>query len=332
MTDASKKWDVAISFASADEPLALQLRDLLQPPHSVFVYSKEQERLAGKDGIEAFRTAFREQATLVVILYAEPWGQTPWTRVEKTAIEELALDQGWDHLLFVRLKGAEPVPKWVPKPHLYLDYATFGMSELAGAIKLRLAELGVESKPLSPAVRAAAQERRRAFDAETATLLANPPRIFAEITNELFEALRVEAAAISTETGWPVNCGPAAFMGGFAVTAQQQSIQIVSGRRALNSMDDTYLALNEFDEPLAIAQPGVGYGYRIPVREPRSVKTRKIQIRRLPDLGWCWELDNRVLPIAGAAQAVIHVLLDRIDYRSKNPKPPHNLLDDFTRR
>src|ERR1700722_8945361 len=81
MTQA-KQWDVAISFASADEPVASKLRDLLQPPHTVFVYSKVQEHLAGKDGVEAFRSAFREQATLVVILYAEPWGQTPWTRVE----------------------------------------------------------------------------------------------------------------------------------------------------------------------------------------------------------------------------------------------------------
>jgi hypothetical protein len=294
------------------------------------VFSKEQEHLAGKDGIEAFRTAFREQATLVVILYAEPWGQTAWTRVEKTAIEELAMDQGWEHLLFVRLKGAEPVPKWVPRPHLYLNYTTFGMPDLVGAIKLRLAELGVESKPLSPAVRAAAQERRRAFDAETATLLDRPPWIFDEIANELLEAVRVEAAAISTETGWPVKCGPAALIGGFAVTAQNQSLQIISGRRALNSMDDTYLKLNEYDESLTIAQPGVGY--YSPMREIQSVKTRRMQIKRLPDLGWCWELDDRVLPIAGAAQAVIHVLLDRIDYRSKNPKPPRNLLDDFIGR
>jgi hypothetical protein len=326
MTGASKKWDVAISFASADEPLALQLRDLLQPPHSVFVYSKEQEHLAGKDGIEAFRTAFREQANLVVILYAEPWGQTAWTRVEKTAIEELAMSEGWDHLLFVRLKGAEPVPKWVPRPHLYLDYATFGMSDLAGAIKLRLAELGVESKPLSPTVRAAELERRRAFDAETITLLTRPPWIFGETTEQLCDAISLEAEAISASTGLAVKCGPAAIIGGFAITAQQQGIQIISGRSHLNSTDDTFLILGEYDEPLTIAQPGMNYYAR---RSIDSVKTRKMHIRRLPDLGWCWELDNRVLPNAGAAQAVIHILLDRIDYRSKNPKPPRNLLDDL---
>ena len=76
----------------------------------MFVLSKAQEQLAGRDGIEAFRTVFREQAQLVVILYRPPWGETPWTRVEKTAIEEFAHSEGWERLMFVRLDTG-PVPK-----------------------------------------------------------------------------------------------------------------------------------------------------------------------------------------------------------------------------
>jgi hypothetical protein len=322
MTQA-RQWDVALSFASADEPVASKLRDLLQPPHSVFIYSKAQEHLAGKDGIEAFRSAFREQATLVVILYAEPWGQTPWTRVEKTAIEELALEAGWEHLLFVRLKGSEAVPKWVPKPHLYLDFATFGLPELAGAVKLRLAELGVEAKLMSPAIRAAAQERQRAFDVETIGLLCRPPWVFDETANLLFDAIRAEAASVSKETGWKVQCGPAAIIGGFAVTAQNQGIAIRSGRAALNSTGDTYLVLDEYDQALTIQEPGKNY---MAFRTIRSVRSRKIPIRRLPEIAWCWEVDGRVLPIEAAAAAASHILLDRIEYRAKNPKPQ---TDDF---
>jgi hypothetical protein len=260
MTDTTNDhWDVAISFASADEAIALALRDLLQPPHRIFVYSKAQEHLAGRDGIEAFRTVFRERAALVVVLYSAPWGETPWTRVEKIAIEELALQHGWEHLLFVRLKGEEPVPKWVPKPHLYLNYTTFGMTDLAGAVKLRLAELGVETKPVTPVERAAAQERQRAFDAETIKLLTRPPWIFDEIANELFDAIRGQADAVAKETGWPVQYGPAAIIGGFALSAQRQAIQILSGRRALNSTDDIYLALNEYNQSLTIQEPGKNY-------------------------------------------------------------------------
>jgi len=73
MTDEAGKWDIAISFASGNERLALHLLDALQPPHSVFVYSKAQEHLADRDAVEAFRAVFREYAPLVVILYTQPW-------------------------------------------------------------------------------------------------------------------------------------------------------------------------------------------------------------------------------------------------------------------
>lgn len=322
---ADPQYDVAISFASADEPLAAQLRDLLQPPHSVFLYSKAQEQLAGRDGIEAFRTVFREHASLVVILYSAPWGQTPWTRVEKTAIEELSLAEGWEHLMFVRLNDADPVPKWVPKPHLYLNLQTFGMSDLVGAIKARLIELGVESKPISPAARAAAQERLRAFNAETETLLTKPPWIFDDLANNLCDAIRAQADQVSKETKWKVACGPAAILGGFAVTAQGQGLTIRSGRKYLNSTDDTYLVLAEFDQALTIQQPGLSYtAWRV----IKDVNIRKICIRRLPDVGWCWELDKRVLPVDATAAAIVHILLDRIEYRAKNPKPPGSIFDD----
>lgn len=311
-------WDVAISFASGDESIALDLRNLLQPPHKVFLYSKAQEHLAGRDGIEAFRTVFRERATLVVILYAHPWGETPWTRVERTAIEELALEHGWERLMFVRLKSDEPVPKWVPKPHLYLNYATFVMSDLVGAIKLRLLELGVETRPVTPAERAAAQKRQRAFDAETIELLTRPPWIWNELSDQLCNAIREQAAAVTSETGWRIECGPAAIIGGFAVSAERQGIQLQSGRSALNSTGDTYLALNEYNQALTIQVPGMNY---YSWRAIKSVRSRRLELRRLPTVGWCWELDSKVLPVDAAAAAVIHILLDRIDAGRNQPEP-----------
>src|ERR1700730_1235352 len=102
MATNGRKYDVAISFVAQDEPLSLSVRDSLQPPLAVFVYSKAQEQLAGRDGIEAFRIVFREQAQLVVILYRQGWGETPWTRVESLAIEEFAHENGWERVMVVR--------------------------------------------------------------------------------------------------------------------------------------------------------------------------------------------------------------------------------------
>jgi hypothetical protein len=274
------------------------------------VYSKAQEQLAGRDGIEAFRTVFRERATLVVILYGRPWGETPWTRVEQSAIEELALERGWEHLMFVRLNAVDPVPKWVPKPHLRLDLATFSLRDLVGAIKSRLVELGVEAKPLTPADRAAAQQRQRLFDLETERLLRNGTVDFDAAFHDLLAAIELEAGAIAEASGWKVQAGAGALIGGFIVSAQNQGIQIVSGRRALNSVDDAELHLREYDCGLTVALPGHSYWPTGPIE---IVGSRRLPLRRLPELGWCWEFDGQVLPMKAMAETILHVLLDRID-------------------
>ena len=47
---AGFKYDVAFSFLTRDEGLALQLNDLLQDRIKTFVYSERQKELAGTDG------------------------------------------------------------------------------------------------------------------------------------------------------------------------------------------------------------------------------------------------------------------------------------------
>ena len=203
---AAEKYDVAVSFAWNDEAAALSLKKALEPPLSVFVSSKAQEKLAGRDGNEAFRTVFRERAQLVVILYRPPWGETPWTRVEKMAIEELTHEKGWERLMFVRLDKS-PVPKWVPKPHLYLDYTVYTLTDLVGAIKTRLVELDVEIRAVSPADRAAAMAQQRAFDEETLRRLTNSAQEFLDARDLLFAGICEEATLIAQQTGWPVATG-----------------------------------------------------------------------------------------------------------------------------
>jgi hypothetical protein len=293
--------------------MALQLRELLLPSYTVFVYSKAQEHLVGRDGIEACRSVFRDQATLVVLLFGAPWGDTPWTRVEEGAIQELAFEDGWEHLLFVRLRNADPTPKWVPKPHLYLDMSHFGLQELVGAIKLRLAELGTEARHVSPADRAAAQERRRQFEEETVELLRNKRGTYEEAFDALAQALRSEAASITTQTGWRVEVGHPlikASQTAIAVAAQGQSVCITSMRRYVNSVDDTYLQVEEFDGPLTIDEIAKHF---LTMKAPPSRRTQRADLRRLPELGWCWEIDGTPLAPQAAAERIIHLLLDRIE-------------------
>jgi hypothetical protein len=307
VVDETAHWDVAISFASQDESVAIALRDALSPAYRVFVHPKAEEHLAGRDGVEAFRTVFRERATLIVILFGSSWGETPFTRVEKIAIEEYALESGWQHLLFVRLNSSDAMPKWVPRPHLHLDLVRFAMPDLVGAIKLRLAELGIDAHVPTLAARAVVQEKRRRFDAETVELLRRPGT-FEMAANELIEAIGAQAAAVA-HSGWRVGSGPST-LDGYAVVAWGQSVRVVSMRRYLNSLDDCYLQILEYDGALTIAEPGQRQGV---IEEPRPARTHKVAPRRLPGLGWCWKIGERVLPPSAAAAEIMQLLLDRVE-------------------
>lgn len=58
---------------------------------------------------------FFRRSRLVVVLYREDWGETRWTRVERTAIEDRFLRDGADFLLFVMLNSADAPPGWLPE-------------------------------------------------------------------------------------------------------------------------------------------------------------------------------------------------------------------------
>ncbi len=94
MNEEGFKYDVAFSFLAQDEGLATELCDLLQDRMRIFLYSKRQEDLAGTDGEETFNAVFGAQARLVVVLYRKGWGESPWTRIEETAIRNRAYKEG----------------------------------------------------------------------------------------------------------------------------------------------------------------------------------------------------------------------------------------------
>ena len=87
------RYDVAISFLSRDEPLAVKLHNELREYLQVFVYSKRQEELAGTDGLESFRKTFLSDSKLVVVLYRNGWGKTRWTAIEENCDQGASLQR-----------------------------------------------------------------------------------------------------------------------------------------------------------------------------------------------------------------------------------------------
>ena len=81
MSIDNPQYDVAISFLSEDQTTAAAIYSKLSGGLKIFCYPRNQEELAGTDGLESMREPFFDSRVMVV-LYREKWGKTPWTRVE----------------------------------------------------------------------------------------------------------------------------------------------------------------------------------------------------------------------------------------------------------
>lgn len=114
------EYHVAISFLRRDLALAERIRNGLEPSFRTFVYSREQEEVALHDGMDRFRTVFKDNAKISLVLHREQWGQTSWTNVEESAIRDRCLHTRIRNLAIVTLDDS-PLPAWVPETHIAFD-------------------------------------------------------------------------------------------------------------------------------------------------------------------------------------------------------------------
>jgi hypothetical protein len=134
------KYDVAFSFLQDDEQLVLEIADRVRDrinPYT-FIYTERQNELVGTDGMEMLSRLFAEEARVVVVMYRELWGETPWTRIEQDAMRNRAYDQGWDFLVFVILDKQVKLPAWLPKTRLMFGLERYGIDGLANVIEERV--------------------------------------------------------------------------------------------------------------------------------------------------------------------------------------------------
>lgn len=190
MTHEHYKYDVAFSFLAQDEGLALQLNDLLQDRLRTFIYSERQKELAGTDGEKAFNVVFGKESRLVVVLYRKGWGETPWTRIEETAIRDRAYYHGYNFVVFVQLDEPPSTPEWLPRTQLYIGLKRWGPEGAASAIETRVQELGGEPHVETVAERAARLDRARNFEAHRTEFLRSMEGVKSATTE--FKSLKAE--------------------------------------------------------------------------------------------------------------------------------------------
>jgi len=78
------------------------------------------------------------------VLYRKGWGESPWTRIEQTAIRNRAFEHGYDFVIFIPLDDPPVVPKWLPRTRLWVGFKRWGASGAASVIEARVQELGGE--------------------------------------------------------------------------------------------------------------------------------------------------------------------------------------------
>lgn len=310
MSDAKYEYEVAFSFVAQDEGLATELSDLLQERFSTFLYSKRQEQLAGTDGEESFARVFSKDARVVVVLYRDDWGKTPWTRIEETAIRNRAFEEGYDFTVFIPLAGAG-VPRWVPKTRLWVGLDRWGANGAASIIEARIQDQGGTTTVETVEERALRLQRTLQFREERAAFLRSQEGVqrasseFEMLGRELEEHIRtIQSATGSLKYS----------------TKMAQSTIAVLGRHAGMAIDwNIYFANNLDDAQLEVALykghppfPGI-----MTFVEPKRHKLIRFEFDLLaPERpGWCLKgTEPREFETKQLAEYLIKWFMDDADH------------------
>jgi hypothetical protein len=315
MSAAAFTHEVAISFKAENEPFALQLKAALDPPLPTFVYSKAQDLLVGRDGLEAFTEMFRDKSRLVVLLFGAGYGDTPWTRAEETAIKSRIFDgDGWPHVLIVRMDNF-PLRTWMAPTSLYFNPAVFPMTDLVAAIRARCAEHGAQLRLPSAAEIARTQTQREEFEQETEQILTATGAFQAQYA-VLCEALETKALEVGEASGRGIVTGEGQW-GSFVVFDSRVSLHLTRPIVMPSRLSDaTVRAALLRGRVLTNRELGERL---MTVWGTKPISDQTLRLRRIPGLEWCWEIGCQTLSAADTADVLLRGLLEARQKAMKDP-------------
>jgi hypothetical protein len=301
MIDESPVYDVAISFLSRDADYAVRLAEKLAP-FKVFCFPRSQEDVAGTDGMDKFRAAFRSESRIQVVLFRPGWGETPWTRIEQTAIQERCLQHGWRGLFFAMLEGGK-APAWVPEKEIYIDLAIYSMDEAVGAIKARAQELGSVPRVETALDRAKRAQAAVTFERETRELFSSHQgvNLAREQATNVCSRLENETQAAAEELRIDLRLvRPLPF--NFAWTTPSAGATLLF-KCAVNAVDrDACLEVCHYAHEIVL--PGENRYYVNPGM-PKMHSRHRYKIARSMELGMCWRNRGRLVSSDALGEAIL---------------------------
>lgn len=126
-------YDIAISFAGEDRPLAEQLASaLVVGGWSVFYDEYLRADLWGKDLYVHLTEVYRDDAKFCLMLVSEHYEKKQWTNHERRAAQARALSENYEYILPLRLDDT-PVPG-ILDTTCYLDYRQTTVEKVVEAV------------------------------------------------------------------------------------------------------------------------------------------------------------------------------------------------------
>jgi hypothetical protein len=323
------KYDVAISFMYADQNLAADVHQQLTAAGlEVFIFSKEQEVLAGADGLVEFRKVFFAESRLVVVLYREGWGATPWTRIEETAIKDKCLDNGWEGLLFVTLNDGDTPPIWLPKTHLRMNFPTYGLEQTVGAIKVRVQELGGVFRKLDAIAVARLEEKEGQFQLRRRQFLDSHEGVqtLAVEVARLFEEVERISTQVKESTTWKFEIGKNDRV--CVLTGTGVSVRLEWELQSANRSENAVLRVTEYKGGITLPNQRNAFY----IAQPQKLRTYKLQPDISRQMTWHWNKQGTrpvLITSHGVADEIVQNFIKLMKNSIARKLASHDGGDDF---
>jgi hypothetical protein len=241
------KYDVGISFLVQDISLAAALSDKLSESLGVFFFPRNQEELAGTDGLESMRRTFLQESRLNVVVYRQRWGSTPWTGVEEAAIRDSCLKCSFKNVFFFMVEPKDTKPDWLPDTPIRFNYGEFTLEQAIGAIKLRVKERGGRFEPLTPIKRAEQLKTEERYQRAKSAMNSQDglEKIALEVDGIIAEMER-QIAEINAGGGTTIECEATRFS---ACVLRHDRVGMITRwhQRYSNSLDNSGLTVEEYN-------------------------------------------------------------------------------------
>jgi hypothetical protein len=202
--EVEPRYDVALSFLASDEPTGRKLYEGLEGL-KVFFFPRHQEETAGTDGLETMRKPFL-LCRVMVVLYRQGWGETPWTGVEAHAIKDRCLRSQFRDLMFVQLEKSL-CPNWLPQTHVQFNIFDFGMAQLVGAVKARVLDSGGHIARLDPISRGIRAKAEADYQADRLRLMHDSQWIKGNVQpaiSSLIQGVKEKAEELNEKAGYTI--------------------------------------------------------------------------------------------------------------------------------